>query len=397
MMIRAHKTKFFATKYNIDRLFECNRISGDIWNDVLEIAKFYYVSHGKWVNKTQLQAETKGNYPIHSQSIQAVCHKYLFSRDAAKKARDKGFKDTKYPYKKKKHFNTKWVDLGYKIYENGKIELSLGRGRKPIIVWVKPDNLPEGKIKEIELSYDNGLLLSMSYDDGKEEKENTNTNRVAIDPGEIHSISAFAENGQATIITGRKVRSIKRLRNKKLGELQKKMSKCKKGSKKWKKYNRVKRYILLKSGRQLKDALHKTTRQFVEWCKENEIKEVAIGDVEGVQRNTSKRKKNKKKRRSRKTNQKTAQWHFGQIYKYLEYKLHAEGMSINKQEESYTSQTCPVCGKKKKVSSRNYKCKCGYECHRDIHGARNILSKYIYKDIRDLKIDIENITYLRIA
>lgn len=396
-MIRAHKTKFFATRKNIDRLFECNRISGEIWNDVLEIAKMHYLTNGKWINKTQLQAATKGKYPVHSQSIQAVCHKYLFARDSAKKARDKGYLDTKYPYKKKKHFNTKWADLGYKIYENGKIELSLGRGRSPIIVWVKPDNLPEGKIKEIELSYDNGLHLSMSYDDGKEEKENINTNRVAIDPGEIHSISAFAENGESLIITGRKTRSIKRLRNKKLGDLQRKMSKCKKRSRQWKKYNRAKRYILSKSDRQLKDALHKTTRQFVEWCKDNEIKEIAMGDVEGVQRNTSKRKKNKKKRRCRKVNQKTAQWQFGQIYKYLEYKLHAEGMSIEKQEESYTSQTCPVCGKKKKVFSRNYKCSCGYECHRDIHGARNILSKYIYKDIRDLEIDIKRITYLRIA
>ena len=48
---------------------------------------------------------------------------------------------------------------------------------------------------------------------------------------------------------------------------------------------------LSKSEKQLKDAIHKTTKQFVDWCIENEVKEVAFGDVEGVERNTSRRKR----------------------------------------------------------------------------------------------------------
>jgi hypothetical protein len=35
---------------------------------------------------------------------------------------------------------------------------------------------------------------------------------------------------------------------------------------------------------------------------------------------------------------------------------------------------CPVCGRRKKTSTRNYVCKCGYKEHRDIHGSK----KYIY-------------------
>ena len=38
---------------------------------------------------------------------------------------------------------------------------------------------------------------------------------------------------------------------------------------------------LSKSERQLQDGLHKTTKQFVDWCVENEVKEVAFGDVDG--------------------------------------------------------------------------------------------------------------------
>ena len=109
-------------------------------------------------------------------------------------------------------------------------------------------------------------MLSIAYEDGKKVKENNFVNRSAIDVGEVHTIAAVAENGENVIITGRKVRSIHRLRNKKLAELQRKMSHCKKGSKQWRKYNRAKRYVLSKSEKQLQDAFHKTTKQFVDWC-----------------------------------------------------------------------------------------------------------------------------------
>ncbi|WP_263364138.1 hypothetical protein [Geobacillus zalihae] len=67
------------------------------------------------------------------------------------------------------------------------------------------------------------------------------------------------------------------------------MSKCKKGSRKWKTYNRAKQYILSKSEAQLKDCLHKTTKQLVDWCLEQNVKHFMIGDVEGVQRNKKKK------------------------------------------------------------------------------------------------------------
>jgi putative transposase len=141
------------------------------------------------------------------------------------------------------------------------------------------------------------------------------------------------------------------------------MKKCKKGSCQWKKYNKAKRYLLSKTKTQLRDALHKISRKFVNWCAEQQIKHVIIGDVKGVQRHT-------RKKRGKTVNQKLAQWQFGQLLKYLEYKLQAKGITLEKVNEAYSSQTCPVCTRRKKPSGRVYKCKCGYEQHRDIHGAK---------------------------
>ncbi len=95
-MLRCIKTPFRASKENIDRLFECNRVSSEMWNFCLTLAKETHLKTGKWITKSELQKRSKGIFPLHSQSVQSVCHKYLFARDAALKARKAGHK-TKYP------------------------------------------------------------------------------------------------------------------------------------------------------------------------------------------------------------------------------------------------------------------------------------------------------------
>lgn len=60
---------------------------------------------------------------------------------------------------------------------------------------------------------------------------------------------------------------------------------------------------------QQQDILHKMSRKFAARADEQQVKTVVVGDVEGVQRNTSKRKKDnpKKKRRTRRQNQRMSQ------------------------------------------------------------------------------------------
>jgi putative transposase len=368
-MYRTLKTPFYTSQPTIQKLFEIRRMCGTIWNDCVQLARYYYRLGNKWITKSNLQSELKRHYPLHSQTIQAVAHKFLEARDAAREARKKGYKN-RYPWKHKFVFNPTWVDKAFEI-KGRKLRLSMGvwSGKTQPKLTLTLPNVPSGQVKEVELVFDRNWFVCLSYDDGiQEESEKSSGVTASIDPGEIHSIASVTEKGNSIIITGRLMRSIHRLRNKKLKELQMLMSRCKKGSRKWRKYNRAKRYVLSKSEAQLRDALHKTTHDFVEWCLEQEVNHVVIGNVEGVQRNT------KKKKRKSET-QKLSNWSFGKLYALLEYKVKAKGITIEKVDESYTSQTCPVCGNRKKTKGRNYRCKCGYEEHRDIHGARNILTK----------------------
>jgi putative transposase len=211
-------------------------------------------------------------------------------------------------------------------------------------VWIR--DLPQGKVREIELIYDRKLMLCLSCDDGSEPEVNHHVFTASVDLGEIHAISSVSENNEGMMITGRKLRSIKRFRNKKLAELKRKMSKCKKGSRQWRKYNRAKRYIQSKTKAQSTDTLHKISRKFADWCIKQKVKHVVVGDVEGVQRNT-------RKKRRKTVNEKLSQWQFGQLLKYLEYKLQVKGITLEKVNEAYSSQTCPVCTRRRKPPSIN--------------------------------------------
>ena len=322
-----------------------------------------------------------------------VADKYLDARDAAHAAIQKGYKN-KYPWRRKKNFNTQWKDKAFSFnFEKNVLSLSLGiwGGKRQQGVCLKlPKNImakineivsfDKDAVSQIELCYDNGLMLCITYDDGKQSPENIGfSETVGVDLGEIHSIAACATNGNSIIITGRKLRSINRLRNKTLASISKAQAKCTNGSRRWKKLQRKKRYILSKSKHQVAYKTHEITKNFVDWCLENKVGKVFCGNPEGVQRNNSGRKKknrtkNKKKIRNRKTSQKLSNWNFGKIKDCLKYKLANVGIEFEEISEAYSSQTCPICEQRHKTNSRNYKCSCGYKAHRDVHGAHNILS-----------------------
>ncbi|MDI6881026.1 MAG: IS200/IS605 family accessory protein TnpB-related protein [Desulfitobacteriaceae bacterium] len=104
------------------------------------------------------------------------------------------------------------------------------------------------------------------------------------------------------------------------------------------------------------DVLHKTTREFVNWRSDSHVKEVVVGDVEGVECHTSPKKKGNQRKRSTKHNQRMSQWQFGRIHNYLKYKLEAVGISLQKVNEAYTTQTCPVCGRRSAPVSNSQHC-----------------------------------------
>ena len=113
---------------------------------------------------------------------------------------------------------------------------------------------------------------------------------------------------------------------------------------------------------------HKITSRFVSTCRERKIETIVIGDIKHIRQSIDYGKK---------ANQKLHQWAFSKIQNMITYKAKAVGISVDTEDEAYTSQTCPSCGHRKKPSRRTYHCgQCKWQGHRDVVGASNILTKY---------------------
>jgi hypothetical protein len=110
----------------------------------------------------------------------------------------------RYPYMKKKYILTKCAKDGFKVYENGKIELSMGihhgKREKPMYA----SHLPKRTIKEIECCWDQGLYLAVTYEDGQKAKAYIPNFAVGVDLGEVQTIGAFCENGKPSSSRGEK-------------------------------------------------------------------------------------------------------------------------------------------------------------------------------------------------
>lgn len=381
-MIKSKIIRFKTCQSNINKLYELLKESARCWNDVVSYSNIHELTEGGFPNRSNLHNFTKGNYNLLSQSTQAVYETYLDNVKTTRSLKKNGYNKREYPYKEKECYPITWKTDGIRIMGNS-IFLSLpvicNKRSTPIRIKVSSkalDCINIDGIKQVKIcykpEYDKPFYMVVMYDDCISVDHIINNNicrSVGIDMGEIHNFACFAESGNSLIVTGRKQRSIKSFRTELTSKLRSKMSKCKPGSRQHRKYEKSMKYIARKSNNQLKDLNHKSTREVVNWCLENNVKDVHVGDLSNM-------KSTKKK--LGKSAGKISSWERDKLLTYLNYKLEQSNINMNIQDESYTSQTCPVCNNRKKTNNRNFLCSCGFIEHRDILGARNILSKALY-------------------
>jgi putative transposase len=118
-----------------------------------------------------------------------------------------------------------------------------------------------------------------------------------------------------------------------------------------------------KEQRWMKDQDHKISRAIVNFAKENKVSVIRLEHLANIRKTTSTSRKNEKNLHT---------WSFYRLSQFIEYKAILEGIKVQYVNPAYTSQTCPKCSEKNKAQDRKYKCKCGFEKHRDLVGAMNI-------------------------
>ncbi|NEO38034.1 MAG: IS200/IS605 family element transposase accessory protein TnpB [Moorea sp. SIOASIH] len=147
----------------------------------------------------------------------------------------------------------------------------------------------------------------------------------------------------------------------KLKRLQRKLSKCKKGSKNRKKFQKKLAKQHLKVSRQRKDFVVKTARAL---CQSNDL--VAVEDLQV---------KNMIKNHKLAKSISDASW--SMFRSWLEYFGKVFGRKVIAVKPHFTSQNCSSCGKivKKSLSIRTHVCSCGCVLDRDENAAINILNR----------------------
>ena len=361
------------------------REAGRCWSDMLQA---HIESRGeKWLSSVDLGKRFKRQYALHSQTIQALAQKLEANVDTARKLRQSN-PDVRYPYRLKQYQTVVWKTSAIHWTGDGRLSLS-NRKNAPALTLSISDEYLGADICQVELTWRaDHYELCLTLDTGLENPPMKESGQIGgADLGEVNISAIATEAGDSLVVSGRALRSVKRLRNKRHAELTSLIARCKPGSKRHRKLMKSKARASAKLHRQQRDILHKASRQVVKFCQTNDVRKIAIGDVRDIQDGVA---------LGRMANQKISQWPHGQFGQYLTYKARRYGMAVVQIPEDYSTRTCSCCGflKDNAPRGRVYTCPgCGAVIHRDVNGASNICSRASYGSYG--KVQAHTIMYLQ--
>jgi len=359
--------------------------AGRCWTDML---RAHIASRGDiWLSAFDMSKMFKGQYSLHSQSIQALAEKMGANVDTARTLR-KTDPNARYPYRDKRFQTVSWKESAIYWLEDGRLSLSNGKKIAPLVINV-PNEYIGADICRTELTWRaDHYEMCLTIDTGKYNPLPKEYGQVVgVDLGEINIAAVTTESGASLVVTGRALRSVKQLRNKRHASLTILIDRCKPGSKRHRKLVKSKAKASARFRRQQRDILHKASRQVVEFCEAKDVQSIAVGDVRDIQHEVD---------LGAKANQKISQWAHGIFLMYLTYKAARYGMRVEQIPEDYSTRTCSYCGcvKKNAPRGRVYACSgCGAVIHRDVNGASNICSRTRYGSYGC--VQAQTIMYLR--
>lgn len=336
-----------------------------VWMYCVERHRQARQDHAKWPGRKELQEETKGGkYALHSQSIQMVTHQFLANVETIAELRKTDTRH-RYPHHPKKYLTVDWPAQA--VSRNGNtLTLPMGRERRSLTFHLSglPDQFGAVSLVwngdyELHIVVSTPATEPLPVPDAPVQA----TVQATVDLGEIHLAAVTTSTGQGLVVTGREIRSLKRKQAMSQGEIQRKLSRCKKGSRRYHKLC----YALERTGgqvrRQVRDLRHKATRKVVTFCQKENVQTVYVGNPDGV----------RNKNAGRHHNQRMARWEYGKDIDYLQQKCQQAHMTCFTGSERGTSSMCPSCGKRRKPRGRVFACRhCGFVGHRDIVGSMNM-------------------------
>jgi putative transposase len=123
--------------------------------------------------------------------------------------------------------------------------------------------------------------------------------------------------------------------------------------------------------------LHTLSKHIVEWCVEEGVEKIAVGDLGDIPEDENGDSRN----RGASGNKKLHGWEFNRFTNLLEYKAEEHGILVDRVDEVNTSKTCSCCGQIRdtnRVERGLYVCEsCETTMNADVNGAVNIRRKIL--------------------
>ena len=373
------------------------REAGRCWSDLVTMHKTGR-EQGQWISVREMEQHSANGYALHSQTIQALAQRLDTNLQTAKALRERqataGGDESvtmQYPYRTPTYQTVTWKDMAIRMLE-GHIVLSSGRGRPPLRLAL-PAEYHQADIRRAELTwradhYELCLTIAAAAEmvETEDGAGSVGKETAGIDLGEIHIAAVATTRRQAFIISGRLLRSCKRLRNKRHGAYSSLLAHCTPGSRRARQLRKRKRQASATLVRQQRDVLHQASRKVVTYCQEESVGRIFVGDVRDVQDGVHRGA----------NNQKIAQWPHGQFYDYLVDKARRNGIHVGYIDEGGSTITCSACGQRQMSAPRRRTARCtgcGVLHHRDANGAANICSRGCYGQYG--LVGVERITHRR--
>lgn len=324
------------------------REAARLWGDLVERHHRIRRRNLKWPSKQRWQQWAKGRYPgLSAQSVQQIIGEFCEAVNSTRQLRKNGHPDARYPWRKPKYRDVVYTNQDARIRDARLIlpHGTSGRLRVPV-----PVSLP-GRLMEVRVSMGTVRLVCQVSDVATPQQT-----VIGVDLG-VNTLIAATDGEKAILVSGRAAKAIVQGRNKQLANLQRAQSSKTKGSRRWKRLQRRKARMLAKSSRRLRDVMHKATRKVVD-------------AFPGATCYVGKPFNDAAQHLGRPQAQQVSSACNARLIAQLDYKT----CGAIQTDESFTSQTCSVCGERNK-GQRIYRCRaCGTTAPRDVMGSLNILA-----------------------
>ena len=241
-------------------------------------------------------------------------------------------------------------------------------------IYLKTKRFSDIHIKELQIKFDKKSYTAIAvYEIPDVISKSDNGHILSIDLGINNNFTCYDSDGKTFISTN--LLNITHYFDKEIAHLQT-ISDRQQNAQGIQYPKKTKRELSLyrKKKNSVDDYVHKATRYIVDYCIQNHIHIIVIGDITNIRRNKD----------IGRSNQQLHSFPFYKIYQKLEYKAKLAGINFIKIKESYSSQ-CPPdsINVSKKYAAKQNRIQRGlYICDKNIFnadcvGAHNILRLYL--------------------